>query len=73
MDFGASYGGYSADLTRTVPVNGKFTSRQKEVYNACLDLHRFAKELLKPGMYPECLSRKKWVSGPVRFLWVSGC
>jgi Xaa-Pro aminopeptidase len=50
MDFGASYGGYSADLTRTVPVNGKFTSRQKEVYNACLDLHYFAKELLMPGI-----------------------
>jgi len=50
MDFGAFYGGYSADLTRTVPVNGKFTSRQKEVYNACLDLHYFAKELLTPGI-----------------------
>lgn len=50
MDFGADYGGYSADLTRTVPVNGKFTRRQKEVYNACLQLHRFAKSLLKPGL-----------------------
>ena len=50
MDFGANYGGYNADLTRTVPVNGKFTQRQKEVYNACLDLHNFAKALLKPGI-----------------------
>jgi len=50
MDFGAEYGGYCADLTRTVPVNGKFTRRQKEVYNACLHLHRFAKGLLKPGL-----------------------
>jgi len=50
MDFGASYGGYSADLTRTVPVNGKFTRRQKEVYNACLDLHRYARSLLRPGI-----------------------
>lgn len=50
MDFGASYGGYNADLTRTVPVNGKFTSRQKEVYNACLHLHNYAKSLLKPGI-----------------------
>jgi Xaa-Pro aminopeptidase len=50
MDFGASYGGYSADLTRTVPVNGKFSPRQKEVYNACLDLHRYAASLLKPGI-----------------------
>ena len=50
MDFGANYGGYAADLTRTVPVNGKFTRRQKIVYNACLHLHDFAKSLLKPGI-----------------------
>jgi Xaa-Pro aminopeptidase len=50
MDFGANYGGYAADLTRTVPVNGKFTKRQKEVYNACLHLHNYAKNLLKPGI-----------------------
>jgi Xaa-Pro aminopeptidase len=50
MDFGALYGGYCADLTRTVPVNGKFTKRQAEVYNACLHLHNFAKSLLKPGI-----------------------
>jgi Xaa-Pro aminopeptidase len=50
MDFGAEYGGYCADLTRTVPVNGKFTRRQKQVYNACLHLHNYAKSLLKPGI-----------------------
>lgn len=50
MDFGAEYGGYCADLTRTVPVNGKFTRRQKTVYNACLRLHNYAKSLLKPGI-----------------------
>jgi Xaa-Pro aminopeptidase len=50
MDFGASYGGYNADLTRTVPVNGKFGRRQKTVYNACLHLHDYAKSLLKPGI-----------------------
>lgn len=50
MDFGAYYGGYCADLTRTVPVNGKFTTRQKEVYNACLHLHNYAKSILKPGI-----------------------
>ena len=50
MDFGAEYGGYNADLTRTVPVNGKFTRRQKQVYNACLHLHDFAKGLLRPGI-----------------------
>jgi len=50
MDFGAEYGGYNADLTRTIPVNGKFTKRQKTVYNACLHLHDYAKSLLKPGI-----------------------
>ena len=50
MDFGAEYGGYCADLTRTVPVNGKFTRRKKTVYNACLHLHNYAKSLLKPGI-----------------------
>jgi Xaa-Pro aminopeptidase len=50
MDFGASYGGYNADMTRTVPVNGRFSARQKEVYDAVLFLHRHAKGLLKPGL-----------------------
>jgi len=50
MDFGAEYGGYAADLTRTVPVNGKFGRRQKTIYNACLHLHDYAKSLLKPGI-----------------------
>lgn len=50
MDFGAAYGGYCADLTRTIPVSGKFTRRQKTVYNACLHLHNYAKSLLKPGI-----------------------
>lgn len=50
MDFGAEYGNYCADLTRTVPVNGKFSPRQKTVYNACLHLHNYAKSILKPGI-----------------------
>lgn len=50
MDFGAEYGGYNADLSRTVPVNGVFTKRQKEVYNACLHLHTYTKAILKPGL-----------------------
>lgn len=50
MDFGARYGGYNADLTRTLPVNGRFTKRQKEVYDACLHLHRFCAGILKPGI-----------------------
>jgi Xaa-Pro aminopeptidase len=50
MDFGAEYGNYCADLTRTIPVNGKFTKRQKEVYNAVLAVHDYAKGILKPGI-----------------------
>lgn len=50
MDFGAEYGNYCADLSRTFPVNGKFSKRQKEVYNACLHLHEYAKSILKPGI-----------------------
>jgi Xaa-Pro aminopeptidase len=50
MDFGARYGNYAADLTRTVPVNGKFTERQKAIYNACLHLHNYCKSILKPGI-----------------------
>jgi Xaa-Pro aminopeptidase len=50
MDFGAEYGGYCADLTRTVPVNGKFSKRQKEVYDGCLQLHQYAASILKPGI-----------------------
>lgn len=50
MDFGAEYGGYCADLTRTVPVNGKFSRRQKRVYDSCLQIHNYAKSILKPGI-----------------------
>jgi len=50
MDFGAEYGNYCADMTRTIPVNGKFTKRQKDVYDACLAVHNYAKSILKPGI-----------------------
>jgi Xaa-Pro aminopeptidase len=50
MDFGAEYGNYCADLTRTIPVNGKFSRRQKTIYNACLHLHLYAASILKPGI-----------------------
>jgi Xaa-Pro aminopeptidase len=49
MDFGAEYGNYAADCTRTIPVNGRFTPRQKDLYNAVLDVFRFACALMKPG------------------------
>ena len=50
MDFGAEYGNYCADLTRTIPVSGKFGRRQRTVYNACLHLHHYAASILKPGI-----------------------
>jgi Xaa-Pro aminopeptidase len=49
MDFGAEFGNYAADCTRTIPVNGKFTSRQKELYKSVLDVYKFALSLMKPG------------------------
>ncbi len=49
MDFGAEYANYASDLTRTVPVNGKFSRRQKEIYNAVLRIQKAAIQLLRPG------------------------
>ncbi|MBK8498388.1 MAG: aminopeptidase P family protein [Flavobacteriales bacterium] len=49
MDFGCEYGGYASDLTRCVPVNGRFTKRQKDVYNAVLRVKNEATQLLRPG------------------------
>jgi Xaa-Pro aminopeptidase len=49
MDFGAEYGNYNADLTRTIPVNGRFTARQKEVYNAVLTVMKESKKLMISG------------------------
>ncbi len=49
MDAAAEYANYNADLTRTVPVSGKFTKRQKAVYNAVLRVHNAAKEMMKNG------------------------
>ncbi|MEO1715378.1 MAG: M24 family metallopeptidase, partial [Bacteroidota bacterium] len=51
MDFGAEYANYAADLSRTIPVNGRFTERQKAVYNACLRVFKGAKGLLVPGIH----------------------
>lgn len=49
LDVGAEYANYSSDLTRTIPVNGRFTDRQKQIYNAVLDMKNFATSLLVPG------------------------
>jgi Xaa-Pro aminopeptidase len=49
MDVGAAYANYSSDMTRMVPVSGKFTERQKEVYNAVLRIKDAAAKMLVPG------------------------
>jgi Xaa-Pro aminopeptidase len=49
LDVGAEYANYSSDLTRCIPVNGRFTSRQKAVYNAVLYVKKEATKLLVPG------------------------
>lgn len=49
LDVGAEYANYNADLTRSIPVNGKFSKRQKDVYNAVLRVQRAAIKMLKPG------------------------
>lgn len=50
MDFGAEYANYASDLTRTIPVNGKFTTRQKEIYNAVLSVMKDSISILRPGI-----------------------
>jgi Xaa-Pro aminopeptidase len=49
MDVAAEYGNYASDLTRTVPVSGRFSDRQKAVYQAVLDVKKEATKLLLPG------------------------
>ena len=49
VDIGAEYGGYSADVTRTYPVSGKFSQRQREIYQIVLDAQRAALAQVKPG------------------------
>ncbi|MCB0506200.1 MAG: aminopeptidase P family protein [Cyclobacteriaceae bacterium] len=49
MDVGAEYGNYNADMTRCVPVSGRFSQRQKDVYNAVLHVKNEAQKMLRPG------------------------
>lgn len=49
MDFGAEYANYASDLTRCVPVNGRFTTRQRQVYDAVLRVKKHAESMLVPG------------------------
>ena len=58
LDFGAEYGHYAADLSRTIPVNGKFTSRQRDVYQAVLRVLKQTIELMVPGMTLDELNKE---------------
>jgi Xaa-Pro aminopeptidase len=66
LDVAASFANYNSDLTRTLPVNGRFTPRQKQVYNAVLRTYQECKAMLKPGLLPfdwrkaseECMERE---------------
>ena len=49
MDFGSEYGNYSSDLSRSIPVNGRFSDRQKAVYDAVLRVMKGATQMLVPG------------------------
>ncbi len=53
MDVGAEFSHWNADMTRTVPVNGKFSARQAEVYTAVLGVLRYAASIIKPGLMPK--------------------
>jgi len=50
IDLGSAYGNYCADISRTFPINGKFTDRQKELYNAVLEAQRIVIANAKPGL-----------------------
>ena len=50
VDIGAEWGGYSADVTRTYPVSGKFSPRQREIYQIVLDAQKTAMAKIRPGV-----------------------
>jgi Xaa-Pro aminopeptidase len=58
VDIGADYGRYAADVTRTYPANGKFTKRQREVYEIVLSAQQGCIDMLRPGVYLEDLQQK---------------
>ncbi len=60
MDFGAEYGNYAADCTRTIPVNGKFSPRQKACYEAVLRVQKEAIKLFVPGNTIDKINKQVW-------------
>ncbi len=64
FDLGAQYNYYNADITRTFPVNGKFTERQKEVYNAVLRVNERVINTIKPGLEYKDINEmsREWIA-----------
>lgn len=58
IDVGAQYSGYSADITRTIPASGKFTARQREIYEIVLGAQNAALAAIKPGVHFSCRGKK---------------
>jgi Xaa-Pro aminopeptidase len=58
LDVAAQYAGYSADITRTLPANGKFTPRQREIYNIVLGAQNAALATIRPGAHFFCKGKK---------------
>jgi len=58
LDFGAEYAHYAADISRTIPVNGQFSERQRQVYATVLDMLKKTRSLMVPGMTMEEMNRK---------------
>jgi Xaa-Pro aminopeptidase len=58
MDVGAQYSGYASDITRTIPANGKFTPRQKEIYDIVLGAQNAALAAVRPGATFYCRGTK---------------
>ena len=58
LDVGAQYSGYSADITRTLPAGGRFTARQREIYEIVLGAQNAALAALKPGTHFSCSGKK---------------
>ncbi|MDA0767155.1 MAG: Xaa-Pro aminopeptidase [Verrucomicrobia bacterium] len=63
MDVGAEWANWNADMTRTVPVNGRFSKRQREVYDACLSVFRGSCDILRPGVTP-----KEWTDQTIELM-----
>ena len=53
MDVAAEYANWNADMTRTIPVNGRFSPRQRAVYDSVLSVFRQANDILRPGITPK--------------------